>query len=254
MIRFTERVIKKIGRVKFWTVTQNLRPDREEQTTVLRIEPDVTRAGNVAHFCGVSLSHIFMCPPDVPLLAGVKNIGSMNKFIRFFIRTNGFQKERFTGPQVVGRGEVVFKANVTIILCVNRRVRIRFGWIVLWFFVDEDGGDIGSCKNSSLQSNNSKVLRRKIDGIHLCGLHVPGTDAPVFVDLSAEARTKLNGGVESDASWKERTNCSVAEIRKEIAILKEELSSFGEEEFEAIEVRHLTVYFYLREIRVDREI
>ena len=178
----------------------------------------------------------------------------MNVITSFFIRTERTQHQCFTCPDIIGGCEVILKADVSVVLRIDRCCGIRWRLIVDRLFIDEDEPNVGTCKDSSLQRHHSKVLNGQTGLLYCTGLHVHHADAPVTIDSSAYPCPILNGYTESDASRKKRTEGSVAEIGEEVAVLKEELSPLWEKKFETVEVGHLTIDIDLRKVRIDGQV
>src|SRR5690606_35953082 len=102
-----------------------------------------------------------------------------------------------------------FQSKVTVVLSIGGSHPI-IHLIIERLFVDKDGSDVGTGKYSSLQGNHSKVLSRQeltpiFRVIYLTGLHIHHSDAPVFVELSAETGSKVDGHTQPNATREKGT-------------------------------------------------
>ncbi len=167
--------------------------------------------------------------------------------------------EHLAVPPVVFRGKVEVDARHAV---VARAVHARLG--ARGLLVDEDEADVGAGKNLALHRRHRVVDAGQFDGFIFGGLHGHQPDAPVIINLTAEARAAVDavgdilsrGGIarDADAAGEKGPRVGVTEVGEQVAVFQEELAFLRVEDLEAVEVRDLVIDFHLGEIGVGRQV
>ena len=146
-----------------------------------------------------------MLPVPSQIAAGIFQVGRVRNSSSHSFRSEGLEYHRLSCPQIVGRGKVVFQAQISIEFGVAGLIFGHQGGVVIQgLLVDYQSSDRGAGTYLPLQGYHREVLCRKSSLVNCSRLHVEGSDAPIFIELPTESCSKLDGSIESYSAGEKR--------------------------------------------------